>query len=186
MSRRVAIYCRGKAVRASRAAEEALRRVVSREGWTLAGTFVDEAGPSKPEYDRVWRGIKERDINLVAVPSLAALAEGVSGVLAEILRLRDAGCDLYVLDPNLNTRSPVDRVLFSIAEALKSIDDVSKRHPPPEARRKRAPARKFNPTPGQRSLIQAAISSGMTPRAVARSLKMPLGLIETVLKGDGT
>ncbi len=109
MSRRAAIYCRGKAVRANRAAEEALRRVVSREGWTLAGTFVDEAGPSKPQYDRVWRGIKERDINLVAVPSLAALADEVSGVLAEILRLRDTGCDLYVLDPNLNTRSPVDR-----------------------------------------------------------------------------
>ncbi len=134
----------------------------------------------------MWRGIKERDINLVAVPSLAALADGVSGVLAEILRLRDAGCDLYVLDPNLNTRSPVDRVLFSIAEALKSVDDESKRQPPPEARRKRAPARNFNPTPGQRSLIQAAISSGMTPRAVARSLKMPLGLIETVLRGDGS
>ena len=127
MSRRVAIYCRGKSVRANRAAEQALRRVASREGWTLAGTFVDESGPSKPQYDRVWRGITARDIDVVAVPSLAALAYEVSGVLAEILRLRDAGCDLYVLDPNLNTQSPVDRILFSIAEALKSVDDVSKR-----------------------------------------------------------
>ncbi len=117
MSRRAAIYCRGKAVRASRAAEEALRRVASREGWTLASTFVDEAGPSKPEYDHVWRGITARDIDVVAVPSLAALADGISGVLAEILRLRDAGCDLDVLDPNLNTRSPVARILVSIAEA---------------------------------------------------------------------
>ena len=83
MSRRVAIYCRGKAVRANRAAEQALRRVASREGWTLAGTFVDEAGPSKPQYDRVWRAITARDIDMVAVPSLAALADGVSGVLAE-------------------------------------------------------------------------------------------------------
>ena len=186
MSRQVAIYCRGKAVRANRAAEEALRRVASREGWALAGTFVDEAGPSNPEYERMWRGITARDIDMVAVPSLAALADEVSGVLAEILRLRDAGCDLYVLDPNLNTQSPVDRILFSIAEALKSVDDISKRHPLPKARRKRAPSRKFTPTPGQRSLIRAAISSGMTPRAVARSLKMPLGLIEAVLKGDGT
>ena len=54
MSRRAAIYCRGKAVRASRAAEEALRRVASREGWTLAGTFVDEAGPLRlPDQDRI-------------------------------------------------------------------------------------------------------------------------------------
>ena len=36
----------------------------------------------------------------------------------------------------------------------------------------------------QRSLIQAAISSGMTPRIAARSLKLPLKLVEAVLKGD--
>ncbi len=89
-----------------------------------------------------------------------------------------------MLDPNLNTQSPVDRILFSIAEALKSIDDASKLQPPPKARRKRAPARIFTPTPGQRSLIRAAISSGMTPRVAARSLKIPLGLVEAVLKGD--
>ncbi len=185
MSRRVAIYCRSKAARENRAAEKSLREVASREGWTVAGAFVEGAGPSMPEYDRVWRGITARDIDMVAVPSLAALADGVSGVLAEILRLRDAGCDLYVLDPNLNTQSPVDRILFPIAEALKSVDDASKRQPPPEARRKRAPARNLTPTPGQRSLIQAALSSGMTPRVVAKSLKVPLGLVASILKGDG-
>jgi hypothetical protein len=181
----VAIYCWGKSVRANRVAEEALRAVASREGWTVTGTFVDGAGPSKPEYDRVWRGIAAHNIDVVAVSSLATLADRVSRVLGEILRLRDAGCDLYVLDPNLNTQSPVDRVLFPIAEALKSVDDASNRQPPPKARRKRAPARNFTPTPGQRSLVQAALSSGMTPRVVAKSLKMPLGLVEAVLKGDG-
>ncbi len=84
MSRRMAIYCRGNAVRANRAAVEALRDVASREGWTVVGTFVERIGPSKPEYDRVWRGINANDIDMVAVPSLAALADGVSGVLAEI------------------------------------------------------------------------------------------------------
>ena len=183
MSRRVAIYCRGKAVRANRAAVEALRDVASREGWTVVGTFVEGIEPSKPEYDRVWRGINANDIDMVAVPSLAALADGVSGVLAEILRVRDAGCDLYVLDPNLDTRSPVDRTLFQIVEALKAVDDAAARQLPPRASRKRA-VRKFTPTRGQRSLVQAALSSGMTPRAVAKSLKMPMGLVEAVLKGD--
>ena len=46
MSRSVAIYCRGKAVRANRTAVEALRDVASREGWTVTGTFVDGAGLS--------------------------------------------------------------------------------------------------------------------------------------------
>ena len=184
MSRSVAIYCRGKAVRANRVAAEVLGDVASREGWTVAGTFVDGAGPSRPEYERVWRGIAARDIDLVAVSSLVALADGVSAVLTEILRLRDADCDLYVLDANLDTQSPVDRTLFPIAEAMKAVDDASERRPP-EARRKRASARKFTPPPGQRSLIRAALSSGLTPRTVARSLKIPLGLVEAVLKDDG-
>ena len=186
MSRSVAIYCRGKAVRANRVAVEALRDVASREGWAVAGTFIDGAGPSKPEYERLWRGIAARDINMVAVSSLVALADGVPAVLTEILRLRDAECDLYVLDANLNTQSPVDRTLFPIAEALKAVDDASERQPRHEARTERAPARKFTPPPGQRSLIRAALSSGLTPRAVARSLKIPLGLVEAVLKdGEG-
>jgi len=105
-------------------------------------------------------------------------------VLTEILRLRDAECDLYVLDPNLNAQSPVDRTLFPIAEALKAVDDASERQPPPEACRKRTSARKFTPPPGQSSLIRAALSSGLTPRAVSRSLKIPLGLVEAVLKDD--
>ncbi len=184
MSQRVAIYCRDKAAPANRAAVEALRDVASRARWTVVGTFVEGTGPSKPEYDRVWRWINANDIDMVAVPSLAALADGLSGVLAEILRLRDAGCDLYVLDPNLNTQSPVDRTLFQIVEALKAVDDATARQVPPRAPRKRGAVRKITPTRGQRSLIQAAFSSGMTPRAVAKSLKMPLGLVEAVLKGD--
>ncbi len=73
MPRRVAIYCRGKAMQANRSAVEALRDVASREGWTVAGTFVDGAGPSKPEYERVWREIAVRNIDMVAVSSLVAL-----------------------------------------------------------------------------------------------------------------
>ena len=49
MSRRVAIYCRNKAARENRAAEKSLREVASREGWTVAGAFVEGAGPSSPE-----------------------------------------------------------------------------------------------------------------------------------------
>ncbi len=39
MSRRVAIHCRSKAVRANRAAEGALRDVASKEGWTVTEPY---------------------------------------------------------------------------------------------------------------------------------------------------
>lgn len=185
MSRRVAIYCRGKAAQTGRAAVDALRDVASREGWTVSGTFIDGAGPSAPEYDRVWRGITSNEFDLVAVPSLAALGGNISAVLVEILRMRDAGCDLYVHDRKLNTTSAVDRTLFPIVEALKAVDDAARQEPPREAPRKRSSTQKFTPTPGQRSLIRAALASGLKPRAVAKSLKMPLGMVEAVTKDDG-
>ncbi len=65
MSRRLVIYCRDKAARANRAAVGKLRDVVSRERWTLVGTFIEGAGPSRPEYDRVWRGINADDIDMI-------------------------------------------------------------------------------------------------------------------------
>jgi hypothetical protein len=172
------------AARTGRAAVQALRDVASREGWTVAGTFIEGAGPSAPEYKRVRRGITSNEFDLVAVPSLSALGGDISEVLAEILRIRDAGCDLYVHDRKLNTASPVDRTLFPIAEALKAVDDATRKQPQPEPARKRAPARKFTPTRGQRSLIEAALASGLKPRAVAKSLKMPLGLVEAVMKDN--
>ena len=156
--------------------------MASREGWTVVGAFVDQTERRELEYDRLWRGIAAHDIDLLAVPSFAALADGVAGVLAEILRLRDAGCDLYLLDPNLNTESPVDRILFPIAAALKEVGDVAERQRVSGGRGQRASRRHFTPTLGQTSLIRAALSAGLTPRAIARSLKMPLGLVETVVK----
>ncbi len=38
------------------------------------------------------------------------------------------------------------------------------------------------PTPGQRSLVRAALASGLSPRQVARSLKLSLALVEAVGK----
>ena len=31
----------------------------------MVGTFVEGAGPSRPEYDRVWRGINADDIDMI-------------------------------------------------------------------------------------------------------------------------
>lgn len=184
VSRHAAIYCRGKARQVNRAAVEALRSVASREGWTVVGAFVDESERTELEYNRLWRGIAAHDIDLLAIPSFTALADGVAGVLAEILRLRDAGCDLYLLEPNLNTESPVDRILFPIAAALKEVGDVAEQRRVSERRVQRVSRRHFTPTLGQTSLIRAALSAGLTPRAIAKSLKMPLGLVETVVKSE--
>lgn len=177
MSRRVVIYHRG----AKSAAADQLRARAEERGWTVVGTFRERAQARGAEWAAVWRVLAGREAEVLAVPSFAAIADSASEALEEVLRLREAGCDLYVADAELDTTSPVDRVLFRVAEALKRADTTTtqRRASPRSGRAKSA---KMVPTPGQRSLVRAALASGLSPRQVARSLKLPLAFVEAAGK----
>ena len=181
MERRAAIYHRGAGE--TQAAVGRLRAVASKQGWTVVGTFVDRTGARGPEWAALWRMITGRQADLLAVTSFSTMADNVSEALDEILRLRQAGCDLYVDDAGLDTTSPVDRVLFRVAEALRSVETVAARRPAPR-KPSREPAAPPSPTPGQRSLVRAALASGMNPRQVARTLKLPLALVQAARKDE--
>ncbi len=175
MSRRVVIYYRG----ARSAAVDHLRARADERGWIVVGTFRDRGQARGAEWAAMWRALAGREAEVLAVPSFAAIADSVSGALEEVLRLREAGCDLYVDDAELDTTSPVDRVLFRVAEALKRVDTTAARRPA-SPRSSRAKSAKMAPTPGQRLLVRAALASALSPRRVARSLKLSLALVEAV------
>ncbi len=172
MPRRVVIYYRG----AKSSAVDHLRARADERGWIVVGTFRDRGQARGAEWAAMWRALAGREAEVLAVPSFAAIADSVSGALEEVLRLREAGCDLYVDDAELDTTSPVDRVLFRVAEALKRVDTIAARRPASPLSAKMAP------TPGQRSLVRAALASGLSPRQVARYLKLSLALVEAVGK----
>ena len=113
------------------------------------------------------------------IPSFDGIGESVSDVLEEIVRLRDAGCDLYVHDAGLDTSSPIDRVLFRIVDALRSVEKAgAKRSTTALDRATRTKTLKA--TPYQHSVIRGALSSGLKPREVAKLLKVPIGLVQVV------
>ena len=91
-----------------------LRTVATKQGWTVIKVFVDRPGAGRPQWAALSRALAAREADLLMVPSFAGIGESVSDVLEEIVRLRDAGCDLYVHDAVLDTTSPIDRVLFRI------------------------------------------------------------------------
>lgn len=177
MSRRVVIYHRG----ARSVATGQLHARVEEHGWTVVGTFRDKAQARGAEWEAMWRALAGREAVVLAVPSFAAIADSVAEVLDEVLRLREAGCDLYVADANLDTTSPVDRVLFRVFEALKCADTTTTRRSTSPQSGRAKPA-KMAPTPGQQSLVRAALASGLSPRQVARSLKLPLAFVEAAGK----
>jgi hypothetical protein len=89
-----------------------------------------------------------------------------------------------VHDVGLNTLSPVDRVLFKVVEAIKAVDDASASAVQVSARRRRSRVRPPELTPYQRSVIHSAISSGMSPGEVAKSLKLPVASVREVAKSE--
>ena len=99
------------------------------------------------------------------------------------MRLRDAGCDLYVHDIELDTTSPIDRVLFRIADGLRSVERAGANRTAAD-RGRQARTKKLEPTPYQRSVIRGALASGMKPREVAKLLKVPFGVIQAVAKDE--
>ncbi len=106
-----------------------LHTVASKQGWTVIKVFVDRPSAGRAQWAALSQALAAREADLLMIPSFAGIWESVSDVLEEILRLRDAGCDLYVHDAGLDTTSPVDRVLFRIVDALWSVETAGAKRP---------------------------------------------------------
>ncbi len=177
------IYCRGGTAREERATVDQLRTVATKQGWTVVKAFVDRPGAGRAQWVALSQLLATSEADLLIVPSFAAIADTVPDVLEEIVRLRDVGCDLYVHDAELDTTSPIDRVLFRIADGLRSVERKGAKRPAAN-RARQARTKKLEATPYQRSVIRGAIASGMKPRQVAKLLKVPISLVQTVTKGE--
>ncbi len=177
----MAIYCRSGTARDERAVVGRLRTVATKQGWTVIKAFVDRPGAGRTQWAALSRALAAREADLVMIPSFAGIGESVSDVLEEIVRLRDAGCDLYVHDAGLDTTSPIDQVLFRIVDALRSVETAGAKRSA-AARGRAARSKTLKATPYQHSVIRGALSSGLKPREVAKLLKVPIGLVQAVAK----
>ena len=182
MSRRAVIYCSGNSADEGRTTTDELYSVAREHGWTVV-KVVDRPEASGTQPAPLTQLLTNCEADLLIVPSFAAMADTIPDVLEEIVRLRDARCDLYVYDTELDTTSPIDRVLFRIADGLQTIEKAAAK-PVAANRARRVQTKKLAPTPFQRSVILGALKSGMNPREVAKSLKVPLGVVQAVAEGE--
>ncbi len=177
------IYCCSGTAHEGGAVVGQLRTVATKQGWTVIKTFVDRPGADRTQWAALSRALAAREADLVMIPSFAGIGESVSDVLEEIVRLHDAGCDLYVHDAGLDTTSPIDRVLFRIVDALRSVGTAGSKRPA-AARGRATRTKTVEATPYQRSVIRGALCSGLKPREVAKLLKVPIGLVQAVAKEE--
>ena len=147
------------------------------------GPRAEQGGAGRTQWTRPSQLLAANEADLLIVQSFATIADTIPDVLEEIVRLRDAGCDLYVHDSELDTTSPIDRVLFRIADGLLSVERAGAKRAAAD-RGRQARTKKLGPTPYQRSVIRGALASGMKPREVAKLLKVPFGVVQAVAKDE--
>ena len=119
---RAAIYARVSTSNGQTVANqvEALREVGARQGWEVVAEYLDEGisgtrgRERRPGLDAVLRAVTRREVDLVAAWSVDRLGRSLQDLVGFLDELRTAGCDLYLHQQGLDTRTPAGRALFGM------------------------------------------------------------------------
>src|SRR5918994_2006752 len=97
-----------------------LRAVARRHGWQVAGVFKDEAisgakgREKRPGLDKLLEAVMRRDVDLVAAWSVDRLGRSLQDLLSVLGEIHAKGCDLYLHQQGIDTRTPAGKALFQV------------------------------------------------------------------------
>jgi DNA invertase Pin-like site-specific DNA recombinase len=97
-----------------------LRAVARRHGWQVAGVFKDEAisgakgREKRPGLDKLLEAVMRRDVDLVAAWSVDRLGRSLQDLLTVLGEIHAKGCDLYLHQQGIDTRTPSGKALFQM------------------------------------------------------------------------
>jgi DNA invertase Pin-like site-specific DNA recombinase len=121
MSKRVAIYARvstGEQTPDNQLQE--LRAVAERTGWQVSAEYIDHGiGGAKgrdrrPAYDRLYRAIVRREIDLVMAWSVDRLGRSLQQLVALLSDLHAKDVDLYLHQQGNHTTTPAGKAMFQM------------------------------------------------------------------------
>lgn len=118
---RVAIYTRVSTDDQTTANQlAALRDVAARRGWEIAAEYTDEGisgsrgRAGRPGFDRLWRAVSRREIDLVMAWSVDRLGRSLADLIAFLGECGGTGVDLYLHQQGLDTSTPAGRAMFQM------------------------------------------------------------------------
>ena len=120
-AKRVAIYARvstGEQTVQNQLRE--LREAVKRNGWTVAGEYID-AGISgskgrdeRPQFDRLLKDAVRREFDVVAAWSVDRLGRSLQDLLGFLGEIHSKGIDLCLHQQGIDTTTPAGKAMFSM------------------------------------------------------------------------
>ena len=121
MTKQVAIYARvstGEQTPDNQLRE--LRAVAARMGWQVVEEFVDhgisgvKGRDRRPAYDRLYRAILRRELDLLMAWSVDRLGRSLQQLVALLSDLQAKGVDLYLHQQGIDTTTPAGTAMFQM------------------------------------------------------------------------
>jgi len=97
-----------------------LRAVAERMGWQVVEEFVDhgisgaKGRDQRPAYDRLYRAILRRELDLLMAWSVDRLGRSLQQLVALLSDLQAKGVDLYLHQQGIDTTTPAGTAMFQL------------------------------------------------------------------------
>lgn len=105
-----------------------LQEIVSRNGWELVQTYVDEGisgtkgRDKRPEFDRLCKDMVRRKFNRILVWDISRLGRSLQHLVDFLNDVQSVNCHLYIHQSGLDTSTPSGRMMFQMVGVFSEFE----------------------------------------------------------------
>ena len=191
--KKVCLYCRVSTLnQTSENQLRELRVVAERMGYEIVSEFIDngisgaKSRKDRPALDEMMKLATQRKFEMVMCWSIDRLGRSLQHLVEILNELQAMKIDLYFMQQGMDTTTPSGRMIFSVFGAIGEFERnlIRERVIAGQQRAKAAGVHIGRPTKmndGMRSAIKAMHQNGMSIRQIAKSCKVGIGTVYSVI-----
>lgn len=191
--KKVCLYCRVSTThQTSENQIRELRAVAERMGYEIVSEFIDngisgaKSRKDRPALDDMMKQATQRKFEMVMCWSIDRLGRSLQHLVEILNELQAMKIDLFFMQQGMDTTTPSGRMIFSVFGAIGEFERnlIRERVIAGQQRAKSSGVHIGRPTKmndGMRSAIKAMHQNGMSVRQIAKSCKVGIGTIYSVI-----
>ena len=191
--KKVCLYCRVSTIhQTSENQLRELRAVAERMGYEIVSEFIDngisgaKSRKDRPALDEMMKLATQRKFEVVMCWSIDRLGRSLQHLVEILNELQAMKIDLFFMQQGMDTTTPSGRMIFSVFGAIGEFERnlIRERVIAGQQRAKASGTHIGRPTKmndGMRSAIKVMHQNGMSIRQIAKSCKVGIGTVYSVL-----
>lgn len=169
-----------------------LRQTADRFGWKIVAELTDDGisgakgRDQRPAFDRLFKMIQRREIDVVMSWSIDRLGRSIQHLVSFMSEVQSTGIDLYIHQQAINTATPAGRMIFSIFSALGEYErELIRERINAGLARARAQGKKLgrpsNVNPSVITSVKLLREKGHSIHNIAKQLRIGVGTTSKIL-----